>query len=114
MLYFARSCNNDNMNVNQSIIINVSYNNQKNRSASNFVDILFLILLKKSPETLKTLSDSTYSRIPIFQGNIDQIIGEVHIRDLLSNLYSSNGVNLHSLLHPIPYVSENMAHDKDS
>jgi len=60
-------------------------------------------------DLLKTLSDSTYSRIPIFQGNIDQIIGEVHIRDLLSNLYTSNGVDLHSLLHPIPYVSENMA-----
>jgi CBS domain containing-hemolysin-like protein len=58
---------------------------------------------------LKTLSNSTYSRIPIFENTIDHIIGEVHIRDLLSNYYESEQVDLRELLHPLPFVSENMS-----
>jgi len=58
---------------------------------------------------LKTLSNSTYSRIPIYEDTIDHIIGEVHIRDLLTNYYDSDQVILKDLLHPLPFVSENMA-----
>ena len=60
------------------------------------------------PALIKLLSNSTYSRIPIFEGTIDQIIGEIHLRDLLSNYYNSENVNLKDLLHSIPYVSESM------
>jgi putative hemolysin len=58
---------------------------------------------------LKILSDSTFSRIPIFEDSIDHIIGEIHIRNLLSNFYNTKSINLRDLIHPIPFVSENMA-----
>ena len=60
-------------------------------------------------DLLKILSDSTYSRIPIFEGSIDHVIGEIHIRNLLSDFYNAKSIVLRDLIHPIPFVSENMA-----
>jgi putative hemolysin len=53
---------------------------------------------------LKVAADSAYSRIPVFEDNIDNIVGFVHLRDLF-NLHRRDGqAELRAILRPIPYV----------
>ncbi len=53
---------------------------------------------------LKLAADSAYTRIPVFENNIDNIIGFVHLRDLF-NLYHRDGkADLRTVLRPVPFV----------
>jgi CBS domain containing-hemolysin-like protein len=57
---------------------------------------------------LKLAADSAYTRIPVFEINIDNIIGFVHLRDLF-NLYRKDGdANLRAILRPVPFVPETL------
>jgi CBS domain containing-hemolysin-like protein len=57
---------------------------------------------------LKLAADSAYTRIPVFENNIDNIIGFVHLRDLF-NLYRRDGeADLHTILRPVPFVPETL------
>lgn len=53
----------------------------------------------------KFILENTYSRIPIYQGNIDNIIGILHIRTYLKALFLNKNVNLKDILIPPHYVS---------
>jgi putative hemolysin len=53
---------------------------------------------------LKLTAESAYTRIPVFEDNIDNIIGFAHLRDLF-NLYSRDReANLRAVLRPVPFV----------
>jgi CBS domain containing-hemolysin-like protein len=55
-------------------------------------------------EVLQLVADSAYTRIPVFEHDIDNIIGFVHLRDLF-NLYTRDkGANLRTILRPVPFV----------
>jgi CBS domain containing-hemolysin-like protein len=57
---------------------------------------------------LKLAADSAYTRIPVFENSIDNIIGFVHLRDLF-NLYRRNGeADLRTALRPVPFVPETL------
>lgn len=57
-----------------------------------------------TPEEILTLfRDSNYSRIPVFDGNIDRITGYIHSKDLLSGKKSAG-----ELLRKIEYYPEEM------
>jgi CBS domain containing-hemolysin-like protein len=57
---------------------------------------------------LKLAADSAYTRIPVFENNIDNIIGFVHLRDLF-NLYRRDGeADLRTILRPVPFVPETL------
>jgi CBS domain containing-hemolysin-like protein len=57
---------------------------------------------------LKLAADSAYTRIPVFENNIDNIIGFVHLRDLF-NLHRTNGqADLRGILRPAPFVPETL------
>lgn len=56
-------------------------------------------------EILETVGRGTFSRLPVFDGDIDRIVGTVHVRDLL--LASRSGpVQLQSHLRRVPFVPE--------
>jgi CBS domain containing-hemolysin-like protein len=53
---------------------------------------------------LLKLAGSAYSRIPIYENDIDHVIGFVHLRDLF-NLYRSDpGASIRGILREMPYV----------
>ncbi len=55
-------------------------------------------------EVLKRAADSAYTRIPVFENDIDNIVGFVHLRDLF-NLYGSDKqADLRPILRPVPFV----------
>ena len=58
-------------------------------------------------ETLASLFlESKHSRIPIYEGSVDQIIGVLHIRDLLRGLRSSEPSSVRKLAMPPYFVPE--------
>lgn len=61
-------------------------------------------------ELLTMAADSVYTRIPIYDGDIDHITGFVHIKELY-NLYYKDGetANVQSVMRKAPFVPESMS-----
>lgn len=58
---------------------------------------------------LRSIIDAGYSRVPVYEGSLDNVIGLIHAKDLLREL--SNGeqtLDLRALLRPVYYVPETM------
>ncbi|HUR26921.1 MAG TPA: hemolysin family protein [Planctomycetota bacterium] len=59
-------------------------------------------------EAARIASESGYSRLPVFEGKLDIVVGTVSARDLMSALVDANGKerSLRSLLRPAYFVPE--------
>jgi putative hemolysin len=55
-------------------------------------------------EALKLAADSAYTRIPVFENDIDNIIGFVHLRDLFNLYRRDRQADLRAVLRPVPFV----------
>lgn len=62
-------------------------------------------------EVLKIVTDSGYSRIPVYQDQRDRIIGILHSKDLLPLLGATDDTAWLQLIRPAMFVSENMKID---
>ena len=71
------------------------------------VDVLALSVTESVFAATTLMSESGHSRLPIYEGNIDHVLGILHARDLLS-LAGQDGPphDLRSLLHPVRFVPE--------
>ncbi len=56
-------------------------------------------------ELLEKLLDERYTRVPVYNENIDDVLGIVHMKDVVK-LVNTNGGDLHSILKPILRVPE--------
>ena len=59
-------------------------------------------------EMLKLIADSPYSRFPINKGTIDNIVGVIHIKDLLCLDQHAQNTNVGEIMRPVPFVPETM------
>jgi CBS domain containing-hemolysin-like protein len=59
-------------------------------------------------EVLRAAAQSAFTRIPIFDGDIDHIIGFVHLRDLFSLYRRDRNGDLRSILRQAPFVPESL------
>ncbi len=59
-------------------------------------------------EVLKLAADSAYTRIPVYEGDIDHIVGFVHLRDLFTLYRSDAGADIRSIVRPAPFVPESL------
>lgn len=60
-------------------------------------------------ELLATLAASPYSRMPLYSGSIDNIVGVVHLKDLLClHLRSAGGANVQEIMRTPPYVPDSV------
>ncbi|MEO7453829.1 MAG: hemolysin family protein [Fimbriimonadales bacterium] len=57
-------------------------------------------------EVAKTIDETGHTRIPIYQGSLDRIVGVVHAKDLLRTLMNGNGTGIKSVMRPAMYVHE--------
>jgi CBS domain containing-hemolysin-like protein len=64
-------------------------------------------------EIVRRILASPFSRLPVYQGTIDQLLGSVSTRDIVGH-YVATGVipPLAQLLRPMPFVPENLAADR--
>ncbi len=51
-------------------------------------------------EVLKLAADSAYTRIPIYEGDIDHIVGFVHLRDLFALYRTDAEADVRSIVRP--------------
>lgn len=63
-------------------------------------------------EVLGTIAMAGYSRLPVYEGDLDHILGAVHIRDVIKSHYLNVPLNLRRLLHPLPMVPETLPLDR--
>jgi len=61
-------------------------------------------------EACRAIDDSSHDRLPVYRGNINQIVGVLHLRELMKNLLSSQSLTQELLLDKLQepyYVPEN-------
>lgn len=57
-------------------------------------------------QVLQKAGEMIYSRIPVYKGNLDEIAGILHTKDLLPHLHESDEFEWQALLRPVYYVHE--------
>lgn len=57
-------------------------------------------------EVLRRVADSAYTRIPVYENDVDHIIGFVHLRDLFSLYRRDPQGSLRDVMRPIPFIPE--------
>jgi putative hemolysin len=63
-------------------------------------------------EVLGTIAMAGFSRLPVYEGDLDHIIGYVHIKDLFRQQHLGWPMELRKLLHPALFVPETMRLDQ--
>ena len=72
------------------------------------VDKMISVDVNITPERLlNTLAEQGHSRVPVYQGSIDNIIGVIYARDLLYILREKGLIIISDLLHPPYFVKPN-------
>lgn len=64
------------------------------------------------PEVLGAVAMSGHSRLPVYEGDLDHIIGFVHIKDVLRRHYLGLPTELRKLIHPVLLVPETLPVDR--
>ncbi len=59
-------------------------------------------------ELLALFATIPYSRLPVYRKNIDDIIGFLHLKDLVRQQLSEEPFDLRALLRPVSFVPENL------
>jgi putative hemolysin len=68
---------------------------------------IFGLDVNTSPESVGTLIvESGFSRIPAFEGSIDNVMGLVYVKDALRLLEKRQPVFIRKILHPVHFVPE--------
>lgn len=60
------------------------------------------------PEALQKLVETGFSRMPVYQGDLDHIFGVVHLKDILRELEKPKALSLRELAHPALFVPDSM------
>ncbi len=63
-------------------------------------------------DLVELIQESGHSRIPIFEGTDDEIVGIVHAKDLFLAMLRGKPVNIATLMRPALYVTENKSIDE--
>ena len=69
-------------------------------------DIVWLDIEDPPPEIRQTIRESNYSRFPVCQESLDNVLGMVHVKDLLLQCMAGQPLDLKSALHEPLYVIE--------
>lgn len=59
-------------------------------------------------ELLTLLSQKQYSRIPVYRENLDDVLGTIHIKDILAVLAQDKKISIAELVSDVPIISPSM------
>jgi putative hemolysin len=63
-------------------------------------------------EVLGAAAMSGFSRLPVYEGDLDHIVGFVYLKDIALRLHLWKPLDLKALLRPVPFVPENLTIDR--
>lgn len=76
-------------------------------------EVFMMDIDESSEEIIKRILHNSFSRIPIYEGKLDNIIGVLYVKDILREAEKGlNNINLRELLRPPYFVHENKNIDK--
>ncbi|HET6922008.1 MAG TPA: hemolysin family protein, partial [Anaeromyxobacteraceae bacterium] len=67
-------------------------------------DVFALDIETPVPDMVRLLAEEGHSRVPVYQGNLDQVVGILHARDLVPLLAHPELIVLRDLLRPPQFV----------
>jgi putative hemolysin len=76
------------------------------------IDLDALDVNTPADEVLGSVAMAGFSRLPVYERDLDHIIGFVHIKDLFRQQYLGWPIELKKLLHPALFVPETMPLDR--
>ena len=71
-------------------------------------DIIAIDIETTQQDLLGILSEKQYSRFPVYKQSMDNIIGTIHIKDILSALAKGDKVNIRELIRDVPVIAPSM------
>lgn len=63
-------------------------------------------------EVLGALAMAGFSRLPVYEDNLDQIVGYVHLKDIVRQQYMGWAIDLRKLMHPALFVPGTLTIDR--
>jgi CBS domain containing-hemolysin-like protein len=72
-------------------------------------DIISIDIETSQKDLLSLLSEKQFSRLPVFRESLDDIVGTIHIKDILSCLAVGKRVEIEDLIREVPIVSPAMS-----
>ncbi len=72
------------------------------------VDIVAVEVSSSVEDLLSLLIEKQYSRLPVFKETLDEILGTIHIKDILAKLAKQEPLDIKSLIRAAPIVSPAM------
>lgn len=70
------------------------------------VDVVSIDVKSDFPSVVKIVVDNVYSRMPVWSGSLDKIVGVLYIKDLLPHLNKPESFRWQSLVRPAYFVPE--------
>ena len=71
-------------------------------------DIFGIDINTSKEELLSILAEKQHSRIPIYRGTLDDIVGTIHIKDIMACIAESRPVEMENLVRDVPIISPSM------
>ena len=68
------------------------------------VDMVAVDVNDPVDEIVNTVLDNSFTRIPVYEGDIDHIIGMLHTRDLFECLARSKAIDVRAMCRELPFV----------
>ncbi len=69
-------------------------------------DIIAFNIESPREEIVKVVLEEGYSRMPVYRGNVDNIVGVIYTKDLLGLLEHRNLIVIHDIVRPVFFIPE--------
>ncbi|MCI0712747.1 MAG: hemolysin family protein [Chloroflexi bacterium] len=63
-------------------------------------------------ELAKKLAESHHSRLPVYEGSLDNIIGVIYLKDFVRREISGEPFDMKALIHDVPFIPEQLSADE--
>jgi putative hemolysin len=77
------------------------------------VDLFAVDIDSEEDDSLQAILDGRYTRLPVYRGHIDAVVGIIHTKDLARHAVESDGIeDWRRLIRPLFFVNEGMTADR--
>jgi len=71
-------------------------------------DIAAIDVSADKESLMQLLAEHQFSRIPVYKETLDDVLGSIHIKDILSMVASNMPLEIKSMIRPVPIVSPSL------